>query len=74
VLVDVELPGLSGIDALPKLKKVAPDAHFLILTVYEQDLLIFRALGAVQPVTSRRILRPEKLIAAIRDVMGRWRP
>ncbi len=45
ILLDVELPGISGIDALPKLKKTLPDTHILILTVYEQELLIFRALG-----------------------------
>lgn len=69
VLVDVELPGLSGIDALPKLKKAAPDAHFLILTVYEQDLLIFRALGAGAAGYLTKNITPEKLIAAIRDVV-----
>lgn len=37
LLLDVELPGISGVDALPKLKKLLPDTHILILTVYEQD-------------------------------------
>jgi DNA-binding NarL/FixJ family response regulator len=69
VLVDVELPGMSGIDALPKLKKAAPDAHFLILTVYEQDLLIFRALGAGAAGYLTKNIAPDKLIAAIRDVV-----
>lgn len=45
LLLDVELPGISGIDAIPKLKKLLPETHILILTVYEQELLIFRALG-----------------------------
>jgi DNA-binding NarL/FixJ family response regulator len=36
LLLDVELPGVSGIEALPKLKKVLPDTQILILTVYEE--------------------------------------
>ncbi len=69
VLLDVELPGASGIDALPKLKKAAPNAHFLILTVYEQDLLIFRALGAGAAGYLTKNTPPEKIIAAIREVV-----
>src|SRR5690349_3732271 len=45
ILLDVELPGISGVDAIPKLKKLVPEVYILILTVYEQDMLIFRALG-----------------------------
>src|SRR3982074_3235129 len=45
VLLDVELPGTNGTDALRKIKKLLPDAYVIILTVYEQDTLIFRALG-----------------------------
>lgn len=68
VLLDVELPGISGIDALPKMKKVLPEAHFLILTVYEQDMLIFRALGAGAAGYLTKNTPPERIIAAIRDV------
>ena len=34
LLLDVELPGISGIDALPKLKKLLPETYILILTLY----------------------------------------
>lgn len=69
VLLDVELPGVSGIDALPKLKKLLPEAHILILTVYEQDLLIFRALGAGAAGYLTKNTPPEKIIASIREVV-----
>ncbi len=69
ILLDVELPGISGIDALPKLKKVLPDTHILILTVYEQELLIFRALGNGAAGYLTKNTPPEKIVSAIHEVM-----
>ena len=69
ILLDVELPGISGIDALPKLKKLVPEAHILILTVYEQELLIFRALGNGAAGYLTKNTPPEKIVAAIQEVM-----
>lgn len=69
ILLDVELPGISGIDAIPKLKKLIPDVHILILTVYEQDLLIFRALGNGAAGYLTKNTPHEKIIAAIHEVM-----
>lgn len=68
ILLDVELPGLSGIEALPKLKKMLPDTHILILTVYEQEMLIFRALGNGAAGYLTKNTQPEKIVAAIKEV------
>ncbi len=69
LLLDVELPGISGIDAIPKLKKLLPETHILILTVYEQELLIFRALGNGASGYLTKNTAPEKIIHAIYEVM-----
>lgn len=69
ILLDVELPGISGIDAIPKLKKLVPDAYILILTVYEQDVLIFRALGNGASGYLTKNTPHEKIISAIHEVM-----
>src|SRR4051812_17783366 len=45
ILLDIELPGTNGIEAIPKLKKMLPQAHILILTVYESEKMIFDALS-----------------------------
>jgi DNA-binding NarL/FixJ family response regulator len=45
ILLDIELPGVNGIDAIPKLKKLLPQCYVLILTVYESEKLIFNALA-----------------------------
>lgn len=69
LLLDVELPGISGIDALPKLKKLIPETYILILTVYEQDMLIFRALGNGASGYLTKNTPHEKIISAIHEVM-----
>ncbi len=43
-LMDIELPGISGIEAIPKIKAVLPDTHVVVVTVYENDELVFKAL------------------------------
>ena len=42
--MDIELPGMSGIDAIPKIKAILPDTHVVVVTVYENDDLVFKAL------------------------------
>jgi DNA-binding NarL/FixJ family response regulator len=69
LLLDVELPGTNGIDAIPKLKKIIPELHILILTVYEQDTLIFRALGNGAAGYLTKNTPPEKIMSAITEVM-----
>lgn len=69
LLLDVELPGISGIEALPKLNKLIPDTYILILTVYEQEEKIFRALSNGASGYLTKNTPPEKIIAAIREVM-----
>jgi DNA-binding NarL/FixJ family response regulator len=46
LLLDVELPGMSGIEALGPLKIAAPKSSVVILTVFEEDDKIFRAICA----------------------------
>lgn len=45
-LVDIGLPGMSGIDGIRILKERHPGVQFLILTVYDDDERIFDALCA----------------------------
>jgi len=68
ILLDIELPGISGIDAIPRLKKLLPTVQILILTVYESENFIFDALsnGALGYLTKNS--SPERIIDAIKDV------
>lgn len=45
-LVDINLPGLNGIECISRLKERCPQVAWLVLTMYEEDHLIFDALRA----------------------------
>jgi DNA-binding NarL/FixJ family response regulator len=46
VLIDVGLPGMDGIEGISRIKALAPAAQILVLTVFEDDEKIFRAVCA----------------------------
>ncbi len=46
VLMDINLPGMSGIEGVRRLKSLLPDTQFLMLTVYEDVDHVFDALAA----------------------------
>lgn len=46
LLLDVDLPGMNGIDAIAQLRQLAPQTAIVILTVFEDDDKIFRAICA----------------------------
>ncbi len=46
VLLDVGLPGMSGLDGISLLKELAPATHIVILTVFDDDEKIYRAVCA----------------------------
>ncbi|HXB59390.1 MAG TPA: response regulator transcription factor [Candidatus Acidoferrales bacterium] len=68
VLMDIQLPNMSGIDCLAQLKQILPSVHIIMVTVYEDTERIFKALrlGACGYLLKR--CTPEELIAAIREV------
>ncbi|MEK0446046.1 MAG: hypothetical protein RLZZ399_1367 [Verrucomicrobiota bacterium] len=45
VLLDIGLPGTDGLQGIPRLREYAPEAHILILTVFEDDAKIFAAIS-----------------------------
>jgi DNA-binding NarL/FixJ family response regulator len=67
VLMDINLPGMSGIECAGKLKERLPGCAILMLTVYEDSEQIFQALrhGAAGYLVKRT--SPAKLIEAIED-------
>ena len=46
VLMDINLPGMSGVEAVRKLKILLPQTQFIMLTVYKDSEAIFNALMA----------------------------
>jgi len=46
VLMDINLPGMNGVECVRRLKQLAPDSQVIMLTVYEDTENIFNALAA----------------------------
>jgi DNA-binding NarL/FixJ family response regulator len=68
VLMDIKLPGMSGIECVAYLKQALPSLQILMLTVYEDSERIFRALKAGADGYLVKSSPPEVLLEAIDDV------
>jgi DNA-binding NarL/FixJ family response regulator len=69
VLMDLQLPGMSGIDCVAALRQDSPDIRAIMLTVFEQDENIFKALAAGAYGYLVKRTPPPKILDAIREVM-----
>jgi DNA-binding NarL/FixJ family response regulator len=68
VLMDINLPGMNGVECVRRLKELLPKTQVLMLTVYENTSIIFSALAAGASGYLLKKSSPEKLIEAIREV------
>jgi len=68
VLMDINLPRMSGIECVARLKAKSPDLLVLMLTVYEDGDSIFRALKAGANGYLIKRSATDKLLEAIEDV------
>ena len=70
VLMDLQMPGLDGVDAIGLIRRQAPDARIIVLTTYAGDV---RALRALKAGASGYLLKSglrRELIETIRAVHG----
>ncbi|HEY3863434.1 MAG TPA: response regulator transcription factor [Verrucomicrobiae bacterium] len=68
VLMDIGLPGISGIECVAQLKKMESPPQIVMVTVYEDSDRIFRALKAGANGYLVKSSPPEELLDAVRDV------
>ncbi len=68
-LVDIGLPGMSGIDGLSRLRQQYPTVALLMLTVYEDDERIFQALCAGASGYLLKKTPPQKLLECLAEVL-----
>jgi len=74
VLMDINLPGMDGVECVRQLSVLVPDTQIVMLTVYDNTEVIFNSLAAgasgylLKPVTAAQLL------AAVRDVFAGGAP
>lgn len=68
VIMDINLPDLTGIECTARLKRSLPRTQFLVLTVYNDSRQIFKALEAGASGYLLKRSSPEAIVQAVRDV------
>ena len=46
IIMDINLPGMNGIECIKKVKPLCPQSQFIMFTIYEDDEKVFEALTA----------------------------
>lgn len=68
ILLDIGLPGISGIEALQKIHALSPETRAIMLTVHEDDDQVFEALCAG---ASGYLVKPasvDRVVSAVREI------
>ena len=74
VLMDINMPGMSGIECTGRLHELLPDLHILVLTVCADPDRIFRAIQAGASGYLLKRTEPAKLLEGIREVISGGAP
>ena len=68
VLMDINLPGINGIECMVRLRDKMPQAQFMMCTVYDDDDNIFSALESGATGYMLKRTSPAQILEAIRDL------
>jgi DNA-binding NarL/FixJ family response regulator len=68
VIMDINLPGMSGIECIKQLRGKMPRTQFMMFTVYENDERVFEALKAGASGYLLKNTRLSQLVEALRDL------
>src|SRR2546430_1817823 len=68
VLMDINLPGMNGVECVRRLKQILPNVLVVMLTVYEDTENIFKALAAGASGYLLKRTKSAELLEAIREV------
>lgn len=68
VLMDINLPGMDGVECVRRIKAEMPEVHVIMLTVYEDGNRLFNSLIAGASGYLLKRSPPAKLLAAIQEV------
>ncbi len=69
MLVDIGLPGMSGIEIVSRLHRLAPDTRLVMLTIHEDNDRIFEAICAGACGYLLKTALPETILQAVREAL-----
>jgi DNA-binding NarL/FixJ family response regulator len=72
--MDIDLPGMNGIECIRLLREKCAQTQFMMLTVFEDDEKIFRSLEAGASGYMLKRTGPDELVAAIRSLTAGGSP
>jgi DNA-binding NarL/FixJ family response regulator len=70
VVLDINMPGKSGLEALKDIKQLYPDLPVLILSMFSEDQYGLRAIKAGASGYLKKVSAPTELVAAIRKIVS----
>lgn len=68
IVMDLQMPQMSGLDAIGQIRQEIPDARILVVTSFAEDDTVFSAIKAGAQGYLLKDSTPEELLQAIRDV------
>ena len=74
ILMDLDLPGMSGIEGIQRIKKLRPEIHIIVITVHEDSEMVFKALCAGASGYITKNANHAKLLDAIDEVQSGGAP
>jgi two-component system, NarL family, invasion response regulator UvrY len=68
VLLDIGLPGASGIELIPEIRRMRPETRVLVLTMFSEEHYAIRAIRAGAAGFLTKETAPDKLVDAVRKI------
>jgi len=68
VIMDINLPGMSGIDCIKNIKEKCPTTQFMMFTVYENDEKVLQALQAGASGYLLKRTEPQRILESIKEL------
>lgn len=68
VIMDINLPGMSGIDCIRNIKEKCPSTQFMMFTVYENDEKVLQALQAGATGYLLKRTEPQRILESIKEL------
>ena len=68
VVMDINLPGMSGIDCIKMIKEKCPATQFMMFTVYENDDKVLQAMQAGATGYLLKRTKPEQILESIKEL------